>query len=123
VVKTFGQPLLIPHAFRILGPINCESQVSSLATIAAAAPLLGIFGTVLGIGNSFRGIEGEKSALLAMLEERLSDSLLPTELGLFVAMLAFCAFRYFSAKLNDADIEMENASLQLMNELGSTRFC
>jgi len=97
--------------------------LNSLATIAATAPFVGFFGTVLGIVNSFAGIEGEKSAILAMVEGRLSESLMPTALGLFVATLSFCAFRYFSARLNDCDVEMENASLQLMNDLGSARFC
>jgi hypothetical protein len=48
-VKTFGQPLLIPHAFRILGPINCESQASGICR-----------GLVLNmaIGNSGRGASG-----------------------------------------------------------------
>jgi biopolymer transport protein ExbB/TolQ len=96
--------------------------LNSLASIAAIAPFVGIFGTVLGIVNSFQGVDGEKSAILAALEGRLSDSLVPTELGLLVAMLAFCSYKYFLSRLEDCDVEIQNASLQLLNDLASTRF-
>jgi biopolymer transport protein TolQ len=96
--------------------------LNSLATIAATAPFVGIFGTLFGIVDSFPGMDGEQSTLLAMVEESLSESLIPTELGLLVAMLAFCSYKYFLAKLEDCDVEMESASLQLVNDLASTRF-
>ncbi len=96
--------------------------LNSLASIAATAPFVGIFGTVFGIANSFTGVDGEKSAILAALEQSLSESLLPTELGLLVAMLAFCSYKYFAARLEDCDAEMRSASLQLLNELAVARF-
>jgi biopolymer transport protein TolQ len=98
--------------------------LSRLATIAATAPFVGFSGTLLGIGNSFRGIVGDSRDVWGEYVSwirYLSESLMPTALGLLVATLAFCAFRYFSAKLNDCDVEMENVGLQLTNELGSTR--
>ncbi len=42
-----------------------KDGVSSLATIATIAPLVGVFGTVIGIANSFRGISGERSTDMA----------------------------------------------------------
>ncbi len=92
--------------------------LNSLASIAAAAPFVGIFGTVLGIVKSFRGISGERTADLAYLISNLADSLVPTELGLLVAMLAFCAYKYFLVKFEDCDVEMRSASLQLLRRVG-----
>lgn len=96
--------------------------LNSLASIAATAPFVGIFGTLLGIVNVFFGFDGEKSAILAMQEGRLADSLVPTEMGLLVAALAFCSYKYFLARLEDCDIEMQNASIELINQLASARF-
>ncbi len=96
--------------------------LNSLASIAAAAPFVGIFGTVLGIVNSFHGVSGDKWSDIADVFRFLSESLAPTELGLLVATLAFCAYKYFLARLEDCDVEMRSASLQLLNELASTRF-
>jgi len=41
---------------------------------------------------------------------RLSESLVPTELGLLAAVIAFCGHKYLMAKMADFDVEMENAS-------------
>ena len=76
-----------------------------------------MFGTVLGIANSFLGFGTDKFTALGMVSERLSESLVPTELGLLVAVMAFCFYKYLLAKLDDFDVEMENVSLQLRNEL------
>jgi biopolymer transport protein ExbB/TolQ len=91
----------------------------SLASIAVTAPFVGVLGWVLGFYNSFPGGEGEKSAMLAIVNERLSEALMPLELGLLVALLAYFGHKYLLAKLEDFDVEMENASLQLLNQLGS----
>jgi biopolymer transport protein TolQ len=93
----------------------------SIASVAATAPFVGFFGTVFGIVNSFHGVDGEKSAILAELNRELSESLMPTELGLLVALFAFCVHRYFVAQLEDLNVEMENASLQFLNDLRSAR--
>jgi biopolymer transport protein ExbB/TolQ len=97
---------------------DMKRGLSSLASVAATAPFVGFFGTVLGILNSFRGVGTEKSTVLAMIAESLSESLVLTELGLLVALLAFCGHQYFLAQLESLDVEMKNASLKLINELG-----
>ena len=95
--------------------------LNSLASIAATAPFVGVLGWVLGFYNSFPAFVGEKSFLLAMVNERLAESLMPIELGLLVALLAYLGHTYLVAKLQDLDVEMENASLQLINQLTSTK--
>jgi hypothetical protein len=91
--------------------------VYGLATIASLAPWVGLFGTVLGIFNSFGGIDGEKTALMAAFAERLSRSLWPTAFGLAVGLISLWFYRYLSGRLHAFDLEMENASLDLLNQL------
>ena len=96
--------------------------LSSIASIAVTAPLAGAIGTLLSIHNSFQGTAGDEWSNFAAVVEGLSESLMPTELGLLVALLVFLGHAYFIAKLQDFDVEMENASLQLINQLATTRF-
>ena len=49
--------------------------------------------------------------------KHLSDSMVPTALGLVVGVLAFCSYKYLLARLEYFDFEMKNASLQLINDL------
>jgi biopolymer transport protein ExbB/TolQ len=103
--------------------VHCEMKrgLSSLASIAVTAPFFGVLGWVLGFLNSFPGFEGPKRDAFAIVAERLSESLMPIELGLLVALLAYFGHKYFLVKLEDFDVEMENASLQLVNQLGATK--
>jgi biopolymer transport protein ExbB len=93
--------------------------INTLAAIATTAPLVGAFGTLLGIANSFPGSGTDKWTMLAAVAERLSGSLVPAEIGLLVALLAFCGHKYFRTKIEEFDVEMENASLQLIHRLAS----
>ncbi len=89
----------------------------SLATIASLAPWVGIFGTILGIVNSFQGVTGEKTAIMAAFAKRLSESLWPMAFGLLVGLVSLWFYLYLSTKLRTIDLEMENASLDLLNQL------
>ena len=91
--------------------------VDSLATIVSIAPFLGVFGTVLGVVNSFPGGSWEKTAMMAAIAERLSQSLVPIALSLLVAIPAQCCYRYLSSQIETFDMEMQNASLDLVNQL------
>jgi hypothetical protein len=92
--------------------------VYSLATIASVAPWLGLFGTILGIVNSFSGIHvGSRASLMAALAKLLSESMWPTGLGLLVGLVAVWSFEYLADELRGLDRETENASLELLNQL------
>jgi len=91
--------------------------LGSLASVGATAPLLGFFGTALGALDSFRGGATEKSSFMQAMAKSLSESLAPTALGLVIAVLAFCFYRYLLARLEDFDIEINTISLQLIDEL------
>ena len=91
--------------------------LNSLASIAATAPFIGLFGTVLGIFNSFRGLGTEKSTIMPWMARFLSEAMVPTALGVLVAVLAFCFYKYLLARLDNFDVEMKSASLELVDEL------
>jgi len=92
--------------------------VDSLATIASMAPWLGVFATVFGIFNSFKGIDGEKTTIMAMICRELSFSIAPTALSLLVALAALWCYKYLISEVDAFDSEMKNASLELVNNLG-----
>jgi biopolymer transport protein ExbB/biopolymer transport protein TolQ len=89
--------------------------VSVLATIAASAPFVGLFGTVVGIINAFKGISTEKSTGLGAVAGGISEALVATAIGLFVAVPAVWAFNYFTSKLEGFDVEMSNSSSELVD--------
>jgi biopolymer transport protein ExbB len=89
--------------------------VSSLATIGSTAPFVGLFGTVVGIINAFRGIASEKSAGLGAVSAGISEALVTTAVGLFVAVPAVWMFNYFNSKLEAFDVEMGNSSSELID--------
>ena len=91
--------------------------IASLATIAGIAAFVGIFGTVLGIVNSFTGGGGERSTVLAALNLSLSEALVPFCLGLLVALQAAATHTYLSTQLHALHLDMHAASLALSNTL------
>jgi|SRR5260370_41264014 biopolymer transport protein ExbB/TolQ len=91
--------------------------VNSLATIASVAPLLGLFITVEGIVFSFVSCDGEKSTCLAAVVDRLSNAIARTALGLLVGIPSLWCYRYLRSQLEDLDVEMRNAALELANVL------
>jgi biopolymer transport protein ExbB/TolQ len=86
--------------------LQMSRGLTSLATIASVAPFVGLFGTVLGMINSFRGSCGSQSAELAMVTQGISESLATTALGLLVAIPAVWLYWYLHAQLDAFDSEM-----------------
>jgi biopolymer transport protein ExbB len=89
--------------------------VSSLATIGSVGPFVGLFGTVVGIVNAFKGIASEKAAGLGAVAGGISEALVTTALGLFVAIPAVMMFNYFTNKVESFGIEMNNSSSELLD--------
>ncbi|MEK7405335.1 MAG: MotA/TolQ/ExbB proton channel family protein [Acidobacteriota bacterium] len=89
--------------------------VSTLASIGATAPFVGLFGTVVGIINAFKGISTEKSTGLGAVAGGISEALVTTAFGLFVAIPAFWTFNYFTTKVEGFDVEMSNSSSELID--------
>ena len=89
--------------------------VSGLATIGSTAPFVGLFGTVAGIINAFKGISTEKSTGLGAVAGGISEALVTTAIGLFVAIPAVWMFNFFTNKIEAFDVEMGNSSSELID--------
>jgi biopolymer transport protein ExbB len=89
--------------------------VSGLATIASSAPFVGLFGTVAGIINAFQGISTQKSTGLGAVAGGISEALVTTAIGLFVAVPAVWAYNYFTGRIEAFDVEMGNSSSELVD--------
>ena len=86
-----------------------------MATIGSTAPFVGLFGTVVGIINAFKGISTEKSTGLGAVAGGISEALVTTAIGLFVAIPAVWMFNYFTDKIEAFDVEMGNSSSELID--------
>jgi biopolymer transport protein ExbB/TolQ len=89
--------------------------VSSLATIGSTSPFVGLFGTVVGIINAFKGISQQKSTGLGAVAGGISEALVTTAVGLFVAIPAVWMFNYFTNRIEAFDVEMGNSSSELID--------
>lgn len=75
-----------------------ELHLPFLATVGSTSPYIGLFGTVWGIMNSFRGLANVHQATLASVAPGISEALIATAIGLFAAIPAVIAYNRFSAK-------------------------
>ena len=84
-----------------------ERAISFLATTGNTAPFVGLFGTVWGIMESFRGIGLTGAANLAVVAPGISEALVATAAGLAAAIPAVVAFNYFNSKVMRLKSEMD----------------
>ncbi|ERP92645.1 protein tolQ [Marinobacter sp. ES-1] len=78
-----------------------ETHLPFLATVGSTSPYVGLFGTVWGIMNSFRGLAQVQQATLATVAPGISEALIATAMGLFAAIPAVIAYNRFAA-MSDA---------------------
>ena len=91
-----------------------KKGVGTLATIATTAPFIGLFGTVVGIINAFRGMSSGAGGIAAV-SGGIAEALVTTALGLFVAIPAAWMFNYFTNVLERFSVEMSNSSSELID--------
>lgn len=92
-----------------------EKTLSFLATTGNTAPFIGLFGTVWGIMESFRGIGLKGSASLAVVAPGISEALIATAVGLAAAIPAVIAFNYFNNKVMEVQSAMDTFSADFMS--------
>ena len=104
---------------RSVATIHAELKrgLSGLATIGSTAPFVGLFGTVVGIMNAFRASAPAKTAGIQGVASGISEALVTTALGLLVAVPAVWCYNYFTTKVENFDVEMENSSMELVSYL------
>ena len=89
--------------------------LGGLATIGATAPFIGLFGTVVGIINAFRGMAITGSGGLGAVSAGIAEALVTTALGLFVAIPAVWLYNFFLNQVERFQIEMANSSSELVD--------
>jgi biopolymer transport protein TolQ len=93
-------------------------HVPWLATIAATSPLLGLFGTVLGIMQSFQRIAVTQSSSIAAVAPGIADALVATAAGLGAAIPAVIAYNVFTSRVDRFEGELERAAQAQIAALG-----
>src|SRR5205085_3552917 len=99
-----------------------KENLGVLATIGATAPFVGLFGTVVGIINAF-GKMATSGGGIASVSAGISEALVTTAFGLFVAIPAVWAYNYFQNRIDRFTVEMSNSgsemSMCLLKEAGT----
>lgn len=109
----------IEEAGRLVA-IELDRFLTSLGTIAAIAPLLGLFGTVIGMIEIF-GSQGPSGSNPLMLAHGISIALYNTAFGLVVAVPSMIFYRYFRAKVDAMLVDMELQAIKLVEILHGER--
>lgn len=94
-----------------------EKNINLLGTIGAIAPLLGLLGTVLGIIASFLAITEGAMKDPTLLAAGVSQALITTAAGMFVAIPALIAYRFFQRRIVDLNAGLEQEAGLLLQEL------
>lgn len=94
-----------------------EKNINMLGTIGAISPLLGLLGTVLGIISSFLAVTDGAMQDPAMLASGVSQALITTAGGMFVAIPALMAYRFFQRRIVDINAKFETEAGLLIQEL------
>lgn len=94
-----------------------ESHLAFLASVGSVSPYIGLFGTVWGIMNSFRGLANVSQATLAHVAPGIAEALIATAMGLFAAIPAVIAYNRFSAHIDRLSIRFESFMEECSNIL------
>ncbi|MGA2167958.1 MAG: MotA/TolQ/ExbB proton channel family protein [Terracidiphilus sp.] len=96
---------------------SLERRMTWLATIAATSPFVGLFGTVVGIIDAFHGLGTAGAATLRAVAPGISEALITTAAGLFVAVPAVVAYNQFTARIRIFAAAIDDFSRELLNSL------
>jgi biopolymer transport protein TolQ len=95
-----------------------ESYLSFLASVGSVTPYIGLFGTVWGIMNSFRGLtNATQQATLAAVAPGIAEALVATAMGLFAAIPAVVAYNHFAGNINRLATRFESFTEEFSNIL------
>lgn len=94
-----------------------EQRLTWLATIASSATFVGLFGTVMGIVEAFHGLGTAGSATLRAVAPGISEALITTAAGIFVAVPAGVAYNQFTARLRLFASGIDDFARELLNSL------
>ncbi len=92
-----------------------ERALTFLATTASTAPFIGLFGTVWGIMNAFRGLSLTRTSTIQAVAPGIAEALIATAIGLAAAIPSVMAYNHFSRKVRVMASDMENFSAEFLN--------
>ncbi len=94
-----------------------ESHLAFLASVGSVSPYVGLFGTVWGIMNAFRGLANVHQATLATVAPGIAEALVATAIGLFAAIPAVVAYNRYSHDIDRLSIRFETFIEEFSNIL------
>lgn len=101
--------------------LSLEKNLTTLGTIAAITPLMGLLGTVIGMIKVFAVITTEGVGNPAILAGGISEALITTATGLLVAIPSLIFYRFFKGKINALVVAMEEQAMKLIEILHGDR--
>ena len=120
-LSRLGSPMdTIEVAVENVGKIEInklERNLSSLATIAGAGPMIGFLGTVLGMIQAFMVMAHENVADVSSMAGGIYEALLTTAAGLIVGVVAYIAYNYLANRMQKIVHDMEYNSIEFMDLL------
>ncbi len=94
-----------------------ESHLAFLASVGSVSPYVGLFGTVWGIMNAFRGLSNVQQATLAAVAPGIAEALIATAIGLFAAIPAVVAYNRYTHDIDRLAIRFESFIEEFTNIL------
>lgn len=94
-----------------------EKNLSLLATISGAAPMIGFLGTVLGMIKTFQVITHEANQSIQDMAGGISEAMVTTATGLIVGIIAYISYNFLSSKVQKIIHALENASVDFLDVL------
>ena len=120
-LQRIGKPLRdIDAAIENVGNLELfklEKNLSTLATIAGAAPMLGFFGTVTGMISAFYEMSTAENVTPTVLAGGIYQALLTTAVGLFIGILAYVGYNILVANVEKVVFKMERSTTEFMDLL------
>jgi len=92
---------------------NLRSGLPFLGTVASSTPFIGLLGTVIGIMGAFQTLE--KEASINKIAPAISEALIATAVGLFVAIIAAMAFNFFTSRVEGFVVDMNDVSSEFID--------
>jgi biopolymer transport protein TolQ len=94
-----------------------DAHLPFLASVGSVSPYIGLFGTVWGIMNSFRGLASVAQATLAHVAPGIAEALIATAIGLFAAIPAVIAYNRFASNVDRLAVRYESFMEEFTNIL------
>ena len=122
-LQNFGRPREFMEAAvsraMALEVAKLNRYLPALATIGVVAPLLGLFGTVLGIMDAFRAVAREAAAGPTVVAAGVAEALITTAFGLAIGIAAYIAYNYFASAVGRMTDEMEVVASEVLDLMAS----